>query len=58
MAEDNKGPKHVSMKDGYVPMAKGHTPKKVQGGYVPTTGSGSNPPSGGSGAKPPAAAKK
>jgi hypothetical protein len=50
---DDKSPRH-SMKDGYVPLHKGHTPKKVQGGYVPTTSSTSaKPPSGGSGAKPP-----
>ena len=48
-------PKKIHFKDGWAPLEKGYTPKKVQGGYVPTTATttAANPPTGGSGAKPP-----
>jgi hypothetical protein len=47
-------PKKIHVKDGWVPLKKGYTPKKVQGGYVPTTATTADePPRGGSGARPP-----
>lgn len=46
--------KKIRVKDGWTPVSKGYTPKKVQGGYVPTTATTSaKPPTGGSGARPP-----
>lgn len=48
---DTRKPRQLN--DGLVPMKKGHTPRKVQGGYVPTSSSiSTKPPSGGSGVKP------
>jgi hypothetical protein len=48
---DSRKPRPLN--DGYVPLKKGHTPHKVQGGYVPTASSVSaKPPKGGSGVKP------
>lgn len=38
----------VFLKDGHVPMAKGHQPPRVQGGYIPTSSIAPKPPSGGS----------
>ena len=48
---DSRKPRPLT--EGHVPMKKGYTPKKVQGGYVPTSSSiSAKPPSGGSGVKP------
>lgn len=44
---------YVLAKDDYTLMQKGHTPRKVQGGFVPGASSGATPPKGGSGARPP-----
>jgi hypothetical protein len=43
----------VFLKEGYVPLSKGHQPTRVQGGYIPPTGTIASPPSGGSAVKPP-----
>lgn len=48
----------VFLKEGHVPMQKGHQPSRVQGGYIPPTGNIASPPTGGSAVKPPAAPAK
>ncbi len=48
----------VFLKDGYVPMQKGHQPARVQGGYIPPTGTIASPPTGGSAVKVPSVPTK
>ncbi len=44
----------VFLKEGYVPLSKGHIPSKVQGGYIPTVSAvPPAPPKGGSAVKAP-----